>query len=162
MNSGPDQLLPNDPQPSLLDHFIATNEVPCPSCNYNLHGLTGGRCPECGQVLELTVGLQKPLIGPWVMTLVAVALAAGEGLAEVGYFLMDALISQDMSNYTPIWTLVTVIMVLHIPALIVVLLLRGVFMQLPRNVQWTIAIVVVTGDTLAFALYFLIAGFQYM
>jgi hypothetical protein len=40
---------------SLLASFLADRDVPCPGCGYNLRGLLGSRCPECGEAIELDV-----------------------------------------------------------------------------------------------------------
>ncbi len=39
----------------LLRAFLADRDVRCPSCRYNLRGLPGTRCVECGEELELHV-----------------------------------------------------------------------------------------------------------
>jgi hypothetical protein len=38
-----------------LQSFLAYRDAPCPGCGYSLLGLTGDRCPECGQALKLGV-----------------------------------------------------------------------------------------------------------
>ena len=47
----------------LLRLYLARRDVRCPLCGYNLRNLTSARCPECGEIIELRVGLAKPL-GP--------------------------------------------------------------------------------------------------
>jgi hypothetical protein len=39
--------------------FLAERDTPCPACGYNLRGLAGTKCPECGRMLLL-----KELMGP--------------------------------------------------------------------------------------------------
>src|SRR4051794_3839974 len=36
-----------------LRKFLTDYDPPCPSCGYNLHGVTGDLCPECGRALVL-------------------------------------------------------------------------------------------------------------
>lgn len=36
-----------------LCEFLADRDAPCPRCGYNLRGLTGEACPECGMVLSV-------------------------------------------------------------------------------------------------------------
>ena len=42
-------------QATPLAEFLARKDHPCPSCNYNLRGITGEQCPECNQSLVLGV-----------------------------------------------------------------------------------------------------------
>lgn len=60
-----------------LRAFLATRETPCPSCNYNLRGLTTDRCPECDQDLVLQVGLAEPRLGAYLSGLVGLAVGSG-------------------------------------------------------------------------------------
>jgi hypothetical protein len=36
-----------------LRRYLADHDVPCPACGYNLRGLEGEVCPECGDVVAL-------------------------------------------------------------------------------------------------------------
>ena len=40
---------------ALVEGFLARRDVGCPGCGYNLRGLRGASCPECGEVVELAV-----------------------------------------------------------------------------------------------------------
>ena len=46
--------------------IVTAEDVPCPSCGYNLRGLREARCPECGSsfTIEQLVGLTKHCTGP--------------------------------------------------------------------------------------------------
>lgn len=59
-----------------LTAYLADQNIPCPSCKYNLRGLKGNCCPECSQELVLSVQLLEPRMGPFL----AVCLALGGGL----------------------------------------------------------------------------------
>ncbi|MEX2218367.1 MAG: hypothetical protein WD749_06360 [Phycisphaerales bacterium] len=65
------------PAPDLLIPFLALRDTPCPACTYNLRGLTGAACPECGAPLELRVGLTEPRMALWIAGLVGLAAGAG-------------------------------------------------------------------------------------
>lgn len=64
-------------QADALRGFLAERDVACPGCGYNLRGLTGERCPECNQGLELGVQLQDAAWGTLVGTIVALSIVAG-------------------------------------------------------------------------------------
>ncbi len=60
-----------------LELFLAHRDVPCPGCEYNLRGLTGETCPECGEALELRVGMVEPKLGSFITGLIGLACGAG-------------------------------------------------------------------------------------
>lgn len=37
--------------PERIRSMLADKDVPCPNCEYNLRGVQGGCCPECGRDL---------------------------------------------------------------------------------------------------------------
>jgi hypothetical protein len=51
------------PDYSVLRHFLAASDVPCPSCGYNLRGLTRDICPECGARFEIGLVNVPPRFG---------------------------------------------------------------------------------------------------
>jgi hypothetical protein len=44
-----------------LTRYLADRDQPCPRCSYNLRGINGERCPECGEALELKKFLSDQL-----------------------------------------------------------------------------------------------------
>ncbi len=44
---------PESTDAAALRAFLAERDVPCPGCGYNLRGLTGAVCPECGAPLTM-------------------------------------------------------------------------------------------------------------
>jgi hypothetical protein len=64
------------PDPYLVNH-LAQQDIPCPGCGYNLRGLTGECCPECGQALVLRVGLAEPKMGSFLAALIALTTGLG-------------------------------------------------------------------------------------
>ena len=60
-----------------LRNYLATRDAACPSCGYNLRGLTSDRCPECHQEIALRVSLVEPRLGLFLIGVVGWALGAG-------------------------------------------------------------------------------------
>jgi hypothetical protein len=60
-----------------LRNYLATRDAACPSCGYNLRGLTSDRCPECNQEIALRVSLVDPRVGLFLVGVVGWALGAG-------------------------------------------------------------------------------------
>jgi hypothetical protein len=59
----------------------ADRDEPCPACRYNLRLLRTDQCPECGEHLQLRVGLVEPRMRLWIAGLVG--LAAGGGFSAL-------------------------------------------------------------------------------
>lgn len=62
-----------------LREFLADRDIECPGCSYNLRGLTGRTCPECGQGLVVTLRLREPRQGSLIAGLVGLSMGAGLG-----------------------------------------------------------------------------------
>ena len=71
----------------MLAAFLAERNVPCPRCGYNLRGLVSDGCPECGDRLQLQVGLVEPRLGPYLAAVVACC----AGAAASGFIIVLAL-----------------------------------------------------------------------
>jgi len=56
-----------------LHAFLATREVGCPNCNYNLRGVSTPSCPECGLLLRLTVNLVEPKMWAYIAGIVCLS-----------------------------------------------------------------------------------------
>ena len=70
-----------------LRRYLATRDLPCPGCRYNLRGLISDRCPECNQPLELQVSLAEPRVGQLLWCVIPLFLTGGlfaVGLVTVG------------------------------------------------------------------------------
>ncbi len=71
-----------------LREYLATRDAACPSCGYNLRGLTSDRCPECHQEIALRVSLVDPRVGLFLVGVVGWALGAGFSLLLLVYVLV--------------------------------------------------------------------------
>jgi len=60
-----------------LAAFLADRDVSCPVCRYNLRALRVPACPECAAPLHLSVASPSLHLGPYLVTIVSFALAAG-------------------------------------------------------------------------------------
>ncbi len=61
----------------MLLEFIAGRDAECPNCRYSVRGLERAICPECGSGLALGVVARHVTIGPWLVAIVSLSLAAG-------------------------------------------------------------------------------------
>lgn len=62
-----------------LAAFLADRDQPCPRCGYNLRGVEGAQCPECGERLVLTLERRRRLggWGPFLVLVFAWLMIAG-------------------------------------------------------------------------------------
>ena len=63
---------------SFLRSFLEHQDQPCPRCAYNLRSIQGSTCPECGELLQLRVGLVYPKLAALITGLIGIS--AGLGL----------------------------------------------------------------------------------
>lgn len=77
----------------LLVEFLASRDVRCPVCRYNLRGLTSDHCPECGAHLDLRVGSIDLKLGPWLGLLLSVGLPFGFFAIFVGVIIVFSITS---------------------------------------------------------------------
>ena len=81
---------------SSLQEFLRDRSEPCPSCDYDLRGLTKSSCPECGQVLELRVALATPNFAPYITGIVAIGMSLGYSFMATG-FISAAILPGNLS-----------------------------------------------------------------
>jgi hypothetical protein len=61
----------------LLRELLASRDIPCPVCSYNLRGLDRPVCPECAAPLRLHLTSSNLRLGPWLLGVISLALALG-------------------------------------------------------------------------------------
>ncbi len=69
---------PDDDQ--MLRTYLDSRDVACPLCGYNLRSLQGRFCPECGQELQLRVGLAHQRIAAYLASVIAAGVGFGGSL----------------------------------------------------------------------------------
>jgi len=139
-----------DTQDDLLRRFLAGRNVPCPRCGYDLRDLTSGRCPECGDEVELHVGLVEPRMGAYIVTFGALCLGFGAS-SLLGVFL---LVWTSASVWrSPFGVVVAIEWVLTGPLLSALVLWRRGFRRLPawRQRGMAVAAAVATAAMWVFA-----------
>lgn len=119
----------------MLLEYVADRDVACPSCTYNLRGLTTSRCPECGRELKLSVGLAQTYLRAWVLLLFAVFCGAGAGLLLGVNFLMV-----PWSRLAPRQEAVVIYFMAYLPLAMIVMIGCPRFLRWPRRRQWIVAV----------------------
>ena len=143
---------PTETAPELMHRFLRGHNAFCPLCRYNLHGLTGNSCPECGKALVLTVGLMEPFLAAWVSTAVALCASAGIGIVFLVMTLLFGL--PGSTGFARILANTTVIaFITSIPFAGVIILMRRRFMRLSRVTQWILSSICIAGVSLVFVLF---------
>lgn len=61
----------------MLTEYLAGRDVACPGCGYNLRGLQGAQCPECHEVVVLSVQLVEPKLYAYLASVIGLAVGAG-------------------------------------------------------------------------------------
>lgn len=57
----------------VLVEYLRDRDIPCPACSYNLRGVSGGVCPECGLAVTIRVAEHAPHGAYWYAALSALA-----------------------------------------------------------------------------------------
>ena len=70
-------MTPPDTTPDPLLAHLADHDAECPVCGYGLRGITSPICPECAAPLHLAVASERTGVGPWLVGVIACALALG-------------------------------------------------------------------------------------
>ncbi len=87
---------------TLLLEFLRDRNAACPRCGYNLRNLSGTTCPECRELLSLTVGFRKPRFG-WFIVAIAPGIFSGICAAMLLIPLMTSVYVPGGPAPWPIW-----------------------------------------------------------
>lgn len=68
-----------------LREYLNDRDVPCPSCGYNLRGLTTDVCPECEEHVVLGVRLAEPKLKAFIAAMLGLAVGGGFSAMLIGY-----------------------------------------------------------------------------
>ncbi|MHC4710154.1 MAG: hypothetical protein ACYTA3_06965 [Planctomycetota bacterium] len=68
---------PTPSESDLLQSLLASRDIACPVCAYNLRGSESSNCPECGANLDLRVGSTDLKLGPWLTAILGLAFPLG-------------------------------------------------------------------------------------
>jgi hypothetical protein len=124
---------PPEEERVLLDYLTA-HDVACPSCTYNLRGLTTPRCPECGHELKLNVWLTEPYLRAWIVLAMAVFGSAGVGA------LFSIVLVHGPWPRRLIYDIAIVYFIANLPIAIIVTIGRRHFMRWPMRRQWSASV----------------------
>jgi hypothetical protein len=132
-----------------LRAFLADTDVHCPSCDYNLRGLTTDACPECSQRLTLRVALAEPRQRAFIAAVVGFAMGAGfQGFMAVFFVVLIA--KKNVPDWRAFFMLTSSVFVIETGALITLVLRRRKFQRRSSAFRaWTVVV----------AWLFTIAGF---
>ena len=143
---------------ALLLAYLGGHDEPCPMCEYNLRGLTGTVCPECGEALRLRVSLSEPKMAAYLCGLIG--LSAGVGFS--GIFLVFGVVSLLLygSGGGFLWIFVALVSQFVIEGLAIWawLVRRSWIRRRSRGQRWALA-VAAWGCTIGFAVLFLTMTF---
>jgi hypothetical protein len=123
--------------------WLATRDIPCPVCGYNLRALPDPRCPECNAPLTLQVWSENAGTGPWLVALISFALAAGfDGVVSLLAVGEMALYAPNYRSDPAAWGVLATFVALALVSGGAIWWLarhRRRFWRLPRQKQWIIA-----------------------
>lgn len=126
---------------AMLVDFLRHRDCVCPRCEYNLRNAVSAACPECGEPLRLTVGLERPIMGA-LLTTVAPGLGCGVSSLIFGGLMFAH------PGAPPQIVLATSLMFISGIVALAVLAMRRRFLRMPRERQSAFAAVAVIVNAL--------------
>ena len=148
-----------DQETDLLRTLVAARDLPCPVCSYNLRGLARPVCPECSAPLHLRVGSDNLRLGPWLLAVIALALALGfDGVVAI--LMTTVLLFIDQPKSPAEFQIVLAILGCFVlfalcagTGMWVLVRKRPAWNRLPLRRQWAQGLVIFFGTGFGHALY---------
>lgn len=123
----------------LLRAWLASHDVECPVCRYNLRATVTRTCPECGAHLRLRAGSSDLRLGAWIVALLGVALPLG----FVGIYLILWIVRPLVAGGGVGWAALRIggllpasMMGIYVGMLVLLIRRRHRFWKRPRRTQW--------------------------
>ena len=135
---------------TLLLEFLRARDAPCPRCGYNLRNLSGTTCPECRELLSLSVGFRKPRFG-WLVAAITPGFFSGISAALMLIPLVGSMYSPNGPAPWPFWAMDAFGWLSGLAALVLVKY-RYAFLRQPQVAQRGWAVLVWAIHLTAFAL----------
>jgi hypothetical protein len=153
MSDAPESVQAPIDDKAALVAFLGHRDVACPRCDYNLRNATSAACPECGEAVRLTVGLERPIMGALLAT---IAPMLGCGVCAI-IFIVLIMVAPGAPRGFVFMTFVMFLSGLGAAAVIVC---RRAFMRQSRAAQraWAIASIIVHAALVAMVVSVLIYG----
>lgn len=120
-----------NPDRARLTAFLRDRDAACPLCSYNLRGLTGTTCPECGREIQLTIGLTDPFLAAWITLAAALATSGGMGICVAIISVRETGFKGDPLFDAALWWFL-----LCMPLTGAAVIWRRRFLRIGRGAQW--------------------------
>ena len=139
---------------ALLLAYLGGHDEPCPMCEYNLRGLTGTVCPECGEALRLRVSLSEPKMAAYLCGLIGLSVGVGFSGIILAFGIVGTLVWGYPGSEVD-WMLVALVsqFVIEILAMWLWLVRRNWIRRRSRGRRWALAMAV-WGCTVGFTVLF--------
>lgn len=139
-----------------LRDYLSDRDEPCPSCGYNLRGLTTDVCPECEEHVVLGVQLAEPKLKAFIATVLGLAVGGGFSAMLVGYVVVSEFV-MGRGNLPPdfVQAVVPGLVVCGVP-LVALLIKRRAFCRLSGKARVGFAVlawVLALGNLLYFTAF---------
>ena len=144
-----------------LRAHLAGHDEPCPMCEYNLRGLTGTVCPECGEALRLRVSLSEPKMAAYLCGLLGLSLGVGFSGLWFAFMVVAQLTFGAGVSRPPYWILAVLgsQFVIEALAMWVWLVRRRWIRRRSRDQRWAL-VAAAWGCTIGFAALFFMTAFS--